>query len=261
MKNSIQFKLVLLAGFVLSVAACGGGNKSNSDSAAPAASSAAASSVAVSSAAASSAAASSAAASSAAASSAAASSAAASSAAAVTYADWSPVNGYYTQYLNPSYTATELPAGNRSFVGGVATFTATSTADKGMRAQFDASPSPSNLSGKTSVKVVGLAASGATEVRMYLQFTGYSYNDCTPFYLINGVTTTPQDFVVDLTSPISDATRSSMNIVCNNNTAPNPAPGVAALPSAVLGSITNFILEARQTGLHTLTVQKIQVNN
>lgn len=178
---------------------------------------------------------------------------------AVTFTDWANANSGFTQYLDVNYSSQNLSSTNIATSAAGTTFTHANANDQGMRAFFQ--NGTANLAGKNRIKIVGLSASEATQVRIYIQFTGYSYNDCTPFYFINGVTTTPQDFEVDLTMPITNQQRIDNFIGCQTNT---------VTPNDVLGTVTDFILEARQRGtpgaapavpFNTLRVQKLQVNN
>lgn len=84
-------------------------------------------------------------------------------------------------------------------------------------------------------------SSNAEEVRIVVNYknlngvagNNYSYNSCTPIFLVGGVSTTPKDFVIDLTKPATTQERSDRSMSCNG-TIPATADALKYVDSLVL---------------------------
>jgi hypothetical protein len=84
-------------------------------------------------------------------------------------------------------------------------------------------------------------SSDANEVRVVVNYknlngvagNNYSYNSCTPIFLVGGVSTTPKDFVIDLTKPATTQERSDRKMPCNG-TIPATADALKYVDSLVL---------------------------
>jgi hypothetical protein len=97
-------------------------------------------------------------------------------------------------------------------------------------------------------------ASDASEVRVVVNFKGlpgvgdYSYDNCTPIYLVTGVTTTPTDYVIDLASPATGIERANRGMACS---------GTIVATEAAFQHVDSLVLQIFKDGPSTLTAATI----
>jgi hypothetical protein len=151
----------------------------------------------------------------------------------------------FAQYFDSKY------AGQKTVGAAVnpTTFSAMNTSDKGLQVFVGDGGSVENISEKNHLKLVGLSASNTTEVRVVVKFPAYSFNNCTNIYKIDGVTTTPGDYIINLNSPIDDNSRSKIGATCGG-----------VIPTDSLANVDSLIVQAFQDGMAQLTLSKIQVS-